>query len=396
MSRFLTRRVKVSLALPVAVIVLVAIVHVWNATRQVRTLRLQTTDLEVRVLLRDLEIPWDMDWSRDGWIWFSEKSGKISRFKPDSGPLQQVHFIEEVHQSPDNSGLHALALHPEFPEVPYVYVHYTYAADGSRLVRFRFDPFPARLEERTVLLDGIRASISHNGSRIVFSPDHRQLYVSLGDAFDPELAQDLSLPNGKILRINLDGSIPADNPFPGSPVWSYGHRNPQGLVMAANGHLYGAEHGGMSDDELNLIEEGGNYGFPRVKGWCDTPDEKKYCRDHAVKLPLKTWSPTYGISGIAYYDHAAIPEWRNSILAVSLKNPREREGKRLQVLKLNQSGTKVIETRDYLVDTFGRLREVLAAPDGRIFIFTSNREANFNKPRLPRPGDDKLIVLEVK
>jgi len=360
----------------------------------VSTLRLDETELEVRILLKNLEVPWDMDWSADGWIWFSEKKGSISRFSPESGELQKIHFIDEVHQSRDNSGLHALALHPEFPAEPYLYVHYTYSPQHSRLVRFRFDADTNGLKEKTVLLDELRAGLSHNGSRIIFSPDQQQLYLSLGEAFRTALAQDLSENSGKILRLNPDGGIPADNPFPGSPIWSFGHRNPQGLVFAGNGNLYSSEHGAYEDDELNLIRKGGNYGHPDVRGWCDRPKEMGFCGERSVIEPLKVWSPTYAVSGIEYYDHAAIPEWRNSILVTSLKPFRAWEGKRLQVLHLNPQGDRVVEVDDYFINRFGRLREVMATPDGRIFLFTSNREINFNKPRIPNPGDDKLIMLK--
>ena len=395
-SKYMSFRAIKFMTLTFVLIVLVAGLGIWYAERPVRSLKLDTTQLEVRVLLRNLEIPWDMDWSGDGWIWFSEKKGRISRFSPESGELQEIHFIEEVHQSPDNSGLHALALHPEFPKVPYVYVHYTYAPDKGRFVRFSFDSSTGLLEERTVLLDELPASFTHNGSRIVFSPDHKHLYLSLGDALHAESAQDLNEFSGKILRLNVDGSIPVDNPFPDSPIWSYGHRNPQGLVLASNGHLYSSEHGRSDDDELNLIKKGKNYGYPNVQGFCDSREEEDYCRRHEAKVPLKVWSPTFAVSGIAYYDHAAIPEWQNSILITSLKNSRVKAGKRLQMLRLNKEGDKIIGTTDYLVNTFGRLREVMTTPDGRIFIFTSNRELNSNGPRFPYPGDDKLIMLQRK
>jgi glucose/arabinose dehydrogenase len=367
----------------------------WFGSGSDTTLQLQTTRLDVRVLLRNLEIPWDMDWSEDGWIWFSQKNGKISRYRPDTGELQEILIIDEVFQSLDNSGLHALALHPQFPQEPHVYVHYTYAPEFSRLVRFRFNAATASLDEKTVLLDKLPASVSHNGSRIVFSPGHETMFFALGDAFNPKSSQDLGQYSGKILRMNLDGSVPDDNPFPGSLVWSYGHRNPQGLVMAGNGRLYSSEHGGSRDDELNLIERGQNYGHPLVRGFCDNEEEEEFCTHHQTTEPLRVWSPTFGVAGIAYYNQAAIPEWQNSILLTSLKNPRDREGKRLQVLKLNKSGDRVVEVEDYLVKTFGRLREVMVAPDGRIFLFTSNREINWNKPRIPRFGDDKLIMLQV-
>jgi glucose/arabinose dehydrogenase len=364
-------------------------------TEQITHLQLDSTDLEVTVLLKNLEIPWDMSWSPDGWIWFSEKRGMVSRFSPDTGQLQQVHFIDEVHQSLDNSGLHALALHPEFPTVPNIYVHYTNSPDNSRLVRYRFNASAMALEEKTVLLDGLRAAESHNGSRIVFSPDHDKLYLSLGEANQPALAQDLNELSGKILRMNLDGTVPNDNPFSGSLVWSYGHRNPQGLVMAGNGKLYSSEHGPNTDDELNLIEKGRNYGWPKVMGYCNQEAEKIFCDDHQVKVPLAVWQPTAGVSGIEFYIHEAIPEWQGSILVASLKfNWGEpQHGQRLQQLRLDDEGEKVIEVNDYLVSTFGRLREVMTSPDGRVFIFTSNRELNANKPSVEMPGDDKLIML---
>jgi len=360
---------------------------------QLPRLKLESTELEVVVLLENLEIPWDMCWSPDQWIWFSEKRGAISRFSPESGVLERIHFIQDVHQSADNSGLHALALHPDFPSEPYVYVHYTYSPSESQLVRFRFNHAAMVLEEKTVLLDHLSAADSHNGSRIIFSTDGTKLFLSLGEAFQPEKAQDLSVLSGKILRMNLDGSVPADNPFPGSLVWTYGHRNPQGLVLASNGKLYSSEHGPTTDDELNLIEKGKNYGWPYVTGYCDTDLEKRFCRDHEVRLPLTVWSPTFGVSGIEYYDHEAIPEWRGSILVTSLKrDTAEHYGQRLQQVRLDAEGEHVIGINDYLVGVFGRLREVMASPDGRVFIFTSNREQNRNKTR-QRANDDKLIML---
>ena len=307
-------------------IVLVAGLSIGYSTLSVSTLDLGKTDLEVRVILKDLEIPWDMDWSNDGWIWFSEKKGRISRFSPDSGVLQEMLFLEDVFQSADNSGLHALALHPEFPGVPHVYAHYTYSQNQSRLVRYSFDAANEGLGHRTVLLDELPAHVSHNGSRIVFSPDGSKLFLALGDAHSKQMAQDVDSPSGKILRMNLDGSIPADNPFPNSLTWSYGHRNPQGLVMAANNKLYSSEHGARTDDELNIIEKGENYGFPLVQGFCDSKKEANLCDEHDVVVPLMVWSPTFGVSAVEFYDHEAIPEWRNSILITSLKASRNHTG----------------------------------------------------------------------
>lgn len=386
------------LALALALLAGIAGLAYWTWCRSGpdRTLQLQTTRLDVRVLLRNLELPWDMDWSADGWIWFSQKNGTISRYQPDTDELQEILLIDEVFQSIDNSGLHALALHPEFPQVPYVYVHYTYSQEQSRLVRFRFNAISHVLEEKAVLLDNIPAHVSHNGSRIVFPPGNGKLFLTLGDAYQPDAAQDLDQLSGKILRMNLDGSVPADNPFPGSLVWSYGHRNAQGLVMAGNGRLYSSEHGENADDELNLIEAGKNYGHPRVRGFCDTAEEAQYCTQQPITVPLMTWTPTFAVAGMAYYDHAAIPEWQNSILVACLKNFDRSGGRRLQVLRLNKAGDGVVGVENYLTNTFGRLREVMVAPDGRIFLFTSNRELNSHKPLIPYMGDDKLIMLQAR
>jgi len=391
-----TRLVKTLAVLSAVAVFTVAGLTAWNHMHHVSGLQLEFTRLKVTVVLKGLEIPWDMDWSSDGWIWFSEKAGRISRVQPDSGVLQTVHFIPDVYQSLDNSGLHALALAPGFPESPYVYAHYTYSAENSRLVRFRFDPVKISLEDATVLLDALPAGRTHNGSRIVFSHDGQTMFFSIGDATRPDLAQSLDVYAGKVLRLRLDGGIPRDNPFPGSLVWSYGHRNPQGLVMGPNGILYSSEHGRALNDELNLIEKGHNYGYPNVRGFCDLEEEQDFCAQTRVHEPMITWSPTIGVAGIAFYDSEAIPEWRNSILVTALKSGRDPfKGKRLIQVQLDHSGTSVANVNNYLEGEFGRLREVMVDPAGRVFLFTSNRELNANRPRLINLGDDKLIMLSI-
>lgn len=361
---------------------------------QVNSLQLDSTELDVSILLDNLVVPWDMHWDPGGWVWFSEREGKISRFQIETGTLQMVHFIGDTYQSSDNSGLHALALHPDFPAVPYVYAHYTYSRWRSRFVRFTFDETNLLLKEPYIILDELEANTSHNGSRIVFTPDKTKLYLCLGDAFMSGRALELEEYAGKILRMNLDGSVPEDNPYPNSLVWSYGHRNPQGLVLAPNGILYSSEHGGGEDDELNIIEKGKNYGWPEVAGYCQWTEEAEYCAANEVILPLMTWSPTYAVSGMEYYDHEAIPEWRNSILQTSLKaSDGSRMGQRLQQLKLSPDGREVVSVNDYFKQTFGRLRDVMALPDGRVLVLTSNKELNGNGDAVVKADDDKMIML---
>lgn len=179
------------------------------------------------------------------------------------------------------------------------------------------------------------------------------------------MAQNTSSLNGKILRINLDGSLPADNPIANSAIWSYGHRNPQGLVWIGN-QLFSSEHGPDTDDEINIIEKGSNYGWPEVAGYCDEADEKAFCQTHKVKEPIKTWTPTAAVSGLDYYNSNTILTWKNSLLVAALKNSR------IYQLKLNNDHTTITETHKFFTNKYGRLRDICIAPDGKVYICTSN------------------------
>jgi len=351
-------------------------------------IQLDSTQLEIRVIAKNLRLPWDMVWGKDNWIWFNECEGTIKKLNPETGEIRNIHVIEEVFQSKENSGNHGLVFHPDYPEEPYLYTHYTISKRISKLVRFTLDPEKEIVVDTLVLLPELTAHAMHNGSRLVYSPDNK-LFFALGDAFKKKTPQDRASYNGKILRMNPDGSVPEDNPFPGSLVWSYGHRNPQGLVFAPNGKLYSSEHGATNDDEINLIVKGGNYGWPYVEGFCDRRSEKSYCKENDVVEPLKNWTPTIAPAGLAFYDHPAIPEWRNSLLQVFLKGGDGEVGQRLKQMKLNETGDQIVEINDYLTYSFGRLRDVLVAPDGRVFVCTSNH----NSSVVLRPGDDKIIEI---
>jgi glucose/arabinose dehydrogenase len=197
--------------------------------------------------------------------------------------------------------------------------------------------------------------------------------MTTGDAFNSGLSQSIKTLNGKILRINLDGSIPNDNPFPNNPVWSYGHRNPQGLVMV-NNILYESEHGPAVEDEVNIIEKGRNYGWPDVEGPCDK-NEIAFCNTHNVKEPIwNSGNKTFAICGLDYYNSSRIPQWKNSLLLSALKNSELRQ------LKLSEDGRSIVETKSYFQDSWGRLRDICISPDGKVYLCTSNS------------GNDDLIV----
>jgi len=324
-----------------------------------------TTPVEIQVtpLVQNLTLPWEIQWGPDNMIWMTERTGKISRVDTGTGAITPVITIAEVlHQG--EGGLLGMILHPNFGNIPQVFVAYNYNNAGTyreKIVRYNFNG--TTLVSPLTILDNIAANNIHNGCRLEISKDLK-LFISTGDAASPSLSQNGSSLNGKILRLNLDGTIPADNPTPGSAVWSRGHRNPQGLVFM-NDVLYSSEHGPDTDDEINIIEKGRNFGWPDVNGFCEG-GETNFCTANNVKEPLKAWTPTIAVSGIDFYNHSMIPQWKNSLLVATLKNQR------IYQLKLNAAGTEVIETNEFFTSDYGRLRDVCISPDGKVFICTSN------------------------
>lgn len=225
-------------------------------------------ELNAQVLTQQLTFPWEILWGPDNLLWITERGGRISRVNPSSGQVSALLTIPDV-QSQGEGGLLGMVLHPDFATSPEVFVAYNYSKNGTyteKVVKYTYNG--TALTNPVVLLDNIPAAGNHNGCRLAISPD-KKLYITTGDAAAASQAQNLNSLSGKILRINLDGTLPADNPTAGSPIWSYGHRNPQGLVFA-NNRLYSAEHGNTTDDEVNIIQKGRNFGWPNVEGYCST------------------------------------------------------------------------------------------------------------------------------
>jgi glucose/arabinose dehydrogenase len=341
-----------------------------------------STEVDTQSVATNLDTPWEIVWGPDDHIWFTEREGRVSRLNPETGDRQVLLTIDEVHEQGE-SGLLGMALHPNFEQTPWVYLVYNYLSGSSiqeRLVRYTF--LQESLKSPRVLFDGIEGSSIHNGSRIVIDSLNR-LYFTTGDASEASIAQDLNSVNGKILRMNLDGSLPDDNPYQDSYVWTYGHRNPQGLVFSPGGILYSSEHGPASDDEVNIIEKGRNYGWPDVMGYCDEAAETDFCSQNNVKEPIAAWTPTLAVAGIDFYNHEAIPEWNNSILMTTLKESE------LVQLKLSEDGQEVVEENRWFDEWWGRLRDVCIADDGRVFIAVSNRDGRGD----PAPGDDRIVEI---
>jgi glucose/arabinose dehydrogenase len=341
-----------------------------------------STTVDTQSVATNLDTPWEMVWGPDDHIWFTEREGRVSRLNPETGDRQILLTIDEVHEQGE-SGLLGMALHPDFEQTPYVYLVYNYLSGSSiqeRLVRYTY--LEESLKSPNVLFDGIDGSSIHNGSRIVIDSLNR-LYFTTGDASEASTAQDLNSVNGKILRMNLDGSLPDDNPYQDSYVWTYGHRNPQGLVYSPEGILYSSEHGPASDDEVNIIEKGRNYGWPDVMGYCDEASETDFCSENNVKEPIAAWTPTLAVAGIDFYDHEAIPEWGNSILMTTLKESE------LVQLKLSEDGLEVVEENRWFDEWWGRLRDVCISPNGSVYIAVSNRDGRGD----PAPGDDRIVEI---
>jgi aldose sugar dehydrogenase len=343
-----------------------------------------SVELGLSTVISGLDVPWDIAWAEQNTIIFSEQGGKVSKVNTVTGDRKTLLSIPEVWRK-RTSGLLGLALHPNMKAEPFVVLDYTIQKDSlviSKLVRYRYTG--DTLVEPLLLLE-VRGSTSHNGSRVAISPEGK-VYWATGDAMHAETAQQFDHLNGKILRLNIDGSIPSDNPFKNNPVWSSGFRNMQGLIYAANGNLYTSEHGEANDDEVNLIKRTGNYGWPDVEGFCNTESEINYCNRNAVVEPLQSWTPTIAPAGIEFYNSPAIPDWQNSILMTTLKEND------LRILKLNKAGNAVLSESIQLDGTYGRLRDVCVSPEGDVYLATSNRDWN-PSTGFPIAADDRIIKI---
>lgn len=367
-----------------------------NGGDYIAGLQLDSTGLLISTLADSLEVPRDIEWGPGGYLWFCEQKGTVGRIALQSGKKEILWRIPDVFHR-KSTGVLSMALHPDFKKEPHIYVHYTYAEkDSNFLDRIKSRVIRLSMENekagaRQTILNGIPGHTYHNGSSMIFGPDG-MLWLSTGDAGQTGKTQHPGSLHGKVLRMNADGSVPPDNPYPGSLVWSRGHRNIQGL-STGNELVYASEHGPNNDDELNLIEKGQNYGWPDVHGYCDTENEKLYCADSVIREPLKSWTPTIAVAGMAFYDSDAIPEWRNSLLLANLK------GRAMRVLKLSANGSRIISEHLFLQKVLGRIRAVTTGPAGEIYLATSNLDWHqghqpWMYDSLPTGNGDRIVLLQ--
>ena len=333
---------------------------------------------QVTVHARGLEIPWAIAFSQDGRAFVTERPGRVRVIRNGRLDPNPVAVLPVAHVG--EGGLLGLALDPEFPRRAFIYVYYTYEANGLRNRVERLREQDGRFIRDRVILDDIPGAAVHDGGRIAFGPDG-MLYIGTGDARKMDLAQNPRSLAGKILRITPDGEIPRDNPMAGSPVYSMGHRNVQGLAWHPQTKgLYATEHGpsgerGCCQDEVNVIRPGGNYGWPEVTG-----DE--HSRDPRYTTPLthsgrETWAP----SGAAFISSGP---WMGRFLFAALR------GRHLRMLVLSEDGGGVMR-QERLVEGFGRLRDVVEGPDGALYVLTNNRDGRGS----PAPDDDRILRIQI-
>jgi glucose/arabinose dehydrogenase len=319
-----------------------------------------------------LDVPWSLAFAPDGRLFLTERAGRVRILDVTAMRAELALTLDDVFTQGE-AGLLGIALDPDFSQNRHVYLYYTAATGGgaaNRVLRFRESG--ARLTDRVTLLDGIPAASIHDGGRLRFGPD-RLLYITTGDAANTSLAPELSSYAGKILRLNTDGTSPRENPF-SSPVFSYGHRNPQGLDWhPTTGDLWASEHGASGNDEVNAIRSGVNYGWPRIEGAETLPD---------MQAPAAFFTPSIAPSGASFYRGSRFPAFHGDLFVAMLR------GMHLLRLRLNAAGQ--VTSQERLLDgRFGRLRDVQSGPDGAIYVLTNNRDGRGN----PTSTDDRLLRL---
>ncbi|MDK2982506.1 MAG: hypothetical protein PWQ55_2853 [Chloroflexota bacterium] len=335
---------------------------------------------KVEEVVQDLEIPWSIVFTSADRLLVSERPGRVreivdGQLTPD--PLFTFTDVVVVGET----GLMGMVLDPDYADNRYLYACYTSQNDSGmfdRVVRLTDNGDSLALDG--VLLEGIPAAQYHAGCRLGIGPDGK-LYITSGDARVPSSAQNLDLLSGKILRINLDGTIPFDNPFPNSAVYSYGHRNPQGLDwQPGSGRLYATEHGPSGNDgpgggdEINLIQPGANYGWPLVS------------HDQTIEgtvSPLIQFTPAVAPAAALFYSGDVLPMFDGQFFFGALR------GEGVVMVTISKDDPTVIEDVQWIVDDVGRVREVTESPDGLIYFTTSNEDGRGTY----RAGGDRVYRI---
>ena len=344
----------------------------------------EPVEIVVEEVVGGLEVPWSMAFTSPTRILVTERPGRVRAVVDGVLPEKPLYTFAEVSTTGEE-GLMGMALDPHYDQNHWVYFSYAYNTGSTLAVRVvRLTDTGETLTDPFTLLEGIPAAQYHAGSRIAFGPD-QLLYVTTGDATNKNIAQDLKSLGGKILRMNKDGSVPEDNPFEGNLVYSYGHRNSQGLAWnKENGELYATEHGPSvfdgpaGGDEINHILPGENYGWPLV-----SHKEKK----DGTEKPMLLFTPAVAPSGATFYTGTKIPQFTGKFFFAGLK------GEGVYEVEIDEDDPNDVKSYEKLAEVdFGRIRDILEGSDEALYFLTSNRDGRGK----PASGDDKIYRIRAK
>lgn len=337
----------------------------------------------VETVAENLQVPWSIVFTPDNRIIFTERPGRVRLIENGRLRAEPLAVIEDV-EARSESGLMSLALHPQFSSNRLLYLAYAYNQGGEQFVRVvRVKETGTGLVDRKLIIEGIPAAPNHAGCRLRFGPDGK-LYVTTGDATDRNLAQQMDSLAGKTLRLNDDGTVPADNPFVGQQnvrpeIWSTGHRNAQGLDWQPGTDLmFQTEHGPSGfdgpggGDEVNIVERGKNYGWPTI--------HHKETRA-GLEAPLLEYTPAVAPASGMFYRGQAFPQFRGNYFFGGLRGQT--------IIRVVLDGRRVISQERLLDRQFGRIRDIAEGPDGAIYFSTSNHDGRGT----PASNDDRILKL---
>ncbi len=348
---------------------------------EVQTSSQSNVSFKVEKVMGGLEVPWSIVWAPDGRMIFTERPGRVRVFEKGTLNPKPLFVVPDV-ESRGEAGLMSVALHPQFSSNHFLYLSYAYTSGGLRVRVVRYSEAPEGLVDRKVIIEDLPAAPAHAGCRLRFGPDGK-LYVTTGDSTRRELAQQLDSLAGKTLRLNDDGTVPQDNPFVGQQnarpeIWSFGHRNAQGMDFQPGSNLmFQTEHGPSGfdgpggGDEVNIVEKGKNYGWPTIHHTQSAP---------GLESPLLEYTPACAPASGMFYRGSVFPQFKGNFFFGCLRGER--------MIRVVLDGRRVV-SQENLLQNYGRIREVAEGPDGYLYVSTSNRDGRGR----PAEDDDRIMRL---